>query len=103
MRADTDNTPCRFDEGEETGEEDGTKRKKEFSDLFKKQMSLRKVNHNHPHTQTTRETAPCHPCVVVFPHVFATCWQLEGMGGMRPMGWRIAVKLSHMFGGIFTK
>ncbi|XP_076609430.1 ATP-dependent DNA helicase Q5 [Chaetodon auriga] len=32
----------RFDEGEGSGEEDTSQRKKEFSDLFKKQMKLRK-------------------------------------------------------------
>uniref|UniRef100_A0A3Q1FCI0 ATP-dependent DNA helicase n=1 Tax=Acanthochromis polyacanthus TaxID=80966 RepID=A0A3Q1FCI0_9TELE len=32
----------RFDEGGEDSEDDSTKRKKEFSDLFKKQMNLRK-------------------------------------------------------------
>uniref|UniRef100_A0A3P8T948 ATP-dependent DNA helicase n=1 Tax=Amphiprion percula TaxID=161767 RepID=A0A3P8T948_AMPPE len=32
----------RYDEGGEGNEDDGTKRKKEFSDLFKKQMKLRK-------------------------------------------------------------
>ncbi|XP_029946139.1 ATP-dependent DNA helicase Q5 [Salarias fasciatus] len=38
----------RFDEGEDgNDEDDGTKRKKEFSDLFKKQMSLRKGNNDH--------------------------------------------------------
>lgn len=39
-------TNCRFDEPEAgSSEDDGSKRKKEFSDLFKKQMNLRKVNH----------------------------------------------------------
>uniref|UniRef100_A0AAQ5Z1J3 ATP-dependent DNA helicase n=1 Tax=Amphiprion ocellaris TaxID=80972 RepID=A0AAQ5Z1J3_AMPOC len=36
----------RYDEGGEGNEDDGTKRKKEFSDLFKKQMKLRKVKHD---------------------------------------------------------
>ncbi|XP_069381474.1 ATP-dependent DNA helicase Q5 isoform X2 [Paralichthys olivaceus] len=35
----------RHDEGENSGEDDGTTRKKEFSDLFKKQMNLRKSVH----------------------------------------------------------
>lgn len=44
---DCDVTPCRYDEGETgSGEEDTGKRKKEFSDLFKKQMKLRKVISN---------------------------------------------------------
>lgn len=37
---------CRYDESEGRhgqDEDDGTKRKKEFSELFKKQMGLRKV------------------------------------------------------------
>lgn len=43
----TNVTPCRHDEEEgQEGNDDTTKRKKEFSDLFKKQMNLRKVNHN---------------------------------------------------------
>lgn len=44
---------CRYDEeGGDSGEDDGTKRKKQFSDMFKKQMNIRKVNHNHQHTHS---------------------------------------------------
>lgn len=44
---DCDTSSGRYDEEEaERGEDDGTKRKKEFSELFKKQMDLRKVTHN---------------------------------------------------------
>ncbi|CAN9505741.1 unnamed protein product [Ophioblennius macclurei] len=37
----------RFDEDEGNGEDDGSKRKKEFSDLFRKQMSMRKGSDAH--------------------------------------------------------
>uniref|UniRef100_A0A3Q3G0N7 ATP-dependent DNA helicase n=1 Tax=Labrus bergylta TaxID=56723 RepID=A0A3Q3G0N7_9LABR len=40
-----------YDEADgDSGEDDGSQRKKEFSNLFKKQMNLRKVNHKHQQT-----------------------------------------------------
>uniref|UniRef100_A0A8C9X4D2 ATP-dependent DNA helicase n=1 Tax=Sander lucioperca TaxID=283035 RepID=A0A8C9X4D2_SANLU len=42
----------RYDEGDASSEDDGSNRKKEFSDLFKRQMNMRKVNHHNQHTQT---------------------------------------------------
>lgn len=45
MEIDADLIPYRYDESEGNNDDDSTKRKKGFSELFKKQMGLRRVSH----------------------------------------------------------
>lgn len=108
QETDTECAPRRYDEENDDGaEDDGAKRKKEFSELFRKQMGLRKVKLNHQHTQTrtnahtgsTEKETQLHAVALCF----CTCArQLSAAGrcvaGEAPKV-RIVVNGSHMFGG----
>lgn len=83
-------SPCRYDERDAgSSEDDSTKRKKDFSDLFKQQMNLRKVNRSNQHVQAVEKQILA--VFVLFCLCTSVC-QLCGAGGRG-----LVVNHSHMF------
>uniref|UniRef100_A0A8D0CNQ6 ATP-dependent DNA helicase n=1 Tax=Sander lucioperca TaxID=283035 RepID=A0A8D0CNQ6_SANLU len=86
----------RYDEGDASSEDDGSNRKKEFSDLFKRQMNMRKVNHHNQHTQTLFFRNATSVCVVSV----CICWPAVGSrneGAVEAVKSGLVFRYEHVF------